>query len=54
MQIFTRRDFARYTLLGSAALNLGLSYSPKQRMTLSAFKLVFRNIRFIVGLVVVS
>ena len=23
MQIFTRRDFARYTLLGSAALNLG-------------------------------
>ena len=46
MQIFTRRDFARYTLLGSAALNLGPKLFPKAKDDPERFQIGIQEYTF--------
>ena len=46
MQIFTRRDFARYTLLGSAALNLGPKLFSKAKDDPERFQIGIQEYTF--------
>jgi len=46
MQIFTRRDFARYTLLGSAALNLGPKLFSKSKDDPERFQIGIQEYTF--------
>ena len=46
MQIFTRRDFAHYTLLGSATLNLGPKLFSKAKDDPERFQIGIQEYTF--------